>query len=49
VREINMSVEGYRRIAGDTVKADAMQRCYAECYKLCDFERRQKEVDEFNK
>lgn len=44
-----MSREGYRRIAGDVVQNDNMLRCYEECKKLSEFERRYNEVQEFNK
>lgn len=49
VREINMSTEGYRRIAGDMIQNDNMARCYEECKKLSEFEHRYKEIEEFNK
>lgn len=43
-----MSVEGYRRLAGDLIQNDNMRKCYDECYKLSEFEKVSKEVKEFN-
>jgi hypothetical protein len=43
-----MSVEGYRRLAGDLIQNDNMRKCYDECYKLSEFDKVSKEVKEFN-
>ena len=43
-----MSVEGYRRIAGDVVQNDNMRACYDECLNLSEFDKKVADVKQFN-
>lgn len=43
-----MSVEGYKRIAGDVIQNDNMRVCYDECFKLSEFDKLSRQVKEFN-
>ena len=49
VRELNLYQDGDRTHFGQELKPCFIQRCWDECMKQSDYERRRKEVDTFNR
>ena len=48
VRYMNLFREGQKTHYNQTVESNSLERCWVECLKQCEYERRKAEVDEFN-
>ena len=49
VRYMNLFREGQKTHYNQTVESNSLERCWVECIKQCEYERRKAEVDDFNK